>query len=187
MLKSNLVGLQLDEQLTFDRWREVGVKICRYCSASSWWIGDWLTYGRSHYGERYKDAVGETGLDYQTLRNYATVARRFPVSRRRDNLSFQHHAEVCSLDDADQDFWLDAAVDGHWSRTELRHRVRASRERQASSRSPVVVRLVVDLQREQHWRDAAQESDQELDGWITEVLDREAAAILERPPVGAVA
>jgi hypothetical protein len=187
MLKSNVVGLQLDDQLTFDRWREVGAKICRYSSASSWWIGDWLTYGRSHYGERYRSAVDETGLDYQTLRNYAAVARRFSLSRRRDNLSFQHHAEVCSLDDADQDFWLDAAVDGHWSRKELRQRVRASRKRPASSRSPIVVRLVVDLQREQQWRYAAQERDQELDGWITDVLDREAAAILERSLVGAAA
>jgi hypothetical protein len=171
--------------LTFDRWREVGVKIFRYSSASSWWIGDWLTYGESHYGARYKSAVAETGLDYQTLRNYATVARRFALSRRRDNLSFQHHAEVCALDDAEQDLWLDAAADGRWSRTQLRQRVRASRDRHASRTSPLVVRLVVDLHREQQWRDAAQENDQELDGWIREVLDREAAAILERSRVGA--
>ena len=62
MLKSTLVGLQLADQLTFDRWREVGVKICRYRSANSWWIGDWLIYGQSHYGERYKRGVAETGL-----------------------------------------------------------------------------------------------------------------------------
>ena len=68
---------------------------------------------------------------------------------------------------------------------QLRRRVRASRERHAPSRSPIVVRLVVDLQREQHWREAAVENDQELDRWITDVLDREAAAILERSSVGA--
>src|SRR5215216_3110150 len=185
MLKSTLVGLQLADHLTFDRWQEVGVKICRYRSANSWWIGDWLIYGQSHYGERYKRGVAETGLDYQTLRNYASVARRFPLSRRRDNLSFQHHAEVCGLDDPEQDFWLEAAAEARWSRTQLRRRVRASRERDAASRSPIVVRLVVDLQREQHWREAAVENDQELDRWITDVLDREAAAILERSSVGA--
>jgi len=187
MLKSTLVGLRLDDQLTFDRWREVGVKICGYCSASAWWVGDWLIYGQSHYGEHYKRAIDETGLDYQTLRNYARVARRFPLYRRRDNLSFQHHAEVCALDDQEQDFWLDAAADGRWSRTLLRARVRAARERPESRRPPIVVRLVVDLKRQQQWRDAAQENDQELDGWITEVLDREAAAILESLPVDAVA
>jgi hypothetical protein len=54
-----------------------------------------------------------------------------------------------------------------------------------SQQIAIVVRLVVDLQREQHWREAAVENDQELDRWITDVLDREAAAILERSSVGA--
>jgi hypothetical protein len=54
-----------------------------------------------------------------------------------------------------------------------------------SQQIAIVVRLVVDLQREQHWREAAVENDQELDRWIADVLDREAAAILERSSVGA--
>ena len=58
-----------------------------------------------------------TGLDYQTLREYGVVARRFEWSRRRDNLSFQHHAEVCALTGAEQDRWLDLAAPNRWSRS----------------------------------------------------------------------
>jgi hypothetical protein len=178
-------GMRFDPLMPIDAWKALGARIAVYSDATSWWLGDWLAYGQMKYGRRYKEGIAATGLEYQTLRNYAVVARRFDLSRRRDNLSFQHHAEVCALDDQEQDFWLDAAADGRWSRTLLRDRVRAARERPEPSRPPIVVRLVVDLQREQHWRDAAQENDQELDGWIRDVLDREAAAVLECPPLDA--
>ena len=75
----------------------------------AWWIGDWLLFGQQAYGQRYKAAAEETGFDYQTLRNYAWVASRFELSRRRDSLSFQHHAEVCALSNEQQEAWLDLA------------------------------------------------------------------------------
>ncbi len=71
-----------------------------------------------------------TGLDYQTLRNYAWVARRFELSRRRDTLSFGHHAKVASMPAPEQDFWLRKAEQFGWSTSELRREVRTSlRER----------------------------------------------------------
>jgi hypothetical protein len=42
----------------------------------------------------------------QNRLNYAWVARRFAMSRRRDTLSFGHHAEVAALPEPEQDFWL---------------------------------------------------------------------------------
>jgi hypothetical protein len=72
----------------------------------------------------------QTSLDYQTLRNYAWVARRFNLSRRRDALSFAHHAEVAALPDPEQDYWLRKAESESWSRNKLRREVRESlRER----------------------------------------------------------
>ena len=50
-------------------------------------------------------------LDYQTLRNYAWVARRFPAGRRRAGVSFAHHAEVARLPEPEQDYWLRRAED----------------------------------------------------------------------------
>ncbi|MFD9426223.1 MULTISPECIES: hypothetical protein [unclassified Streptomyces] len=66
-------------------------------NSSAWWLADWLIHGEATYGwRRYKEAVERTGLDYQTLRHYAWVARRFEHDRRRDSLSFAHHAAVQS-------------------------------------------------------------------------------------------
>ena len=110
----------------------IGRQLEAVASSSAWCLGDWLSYGRAAYAGRYRDAVEQTSLDYQTLRNYAWVAGRFPLSRRRDTLSFGHHAEVAALPEPEQDFWLRKAGDLGWSRNHLRCEVRASlRERRA--------------------------------------------------------
>jgi hypothetical protein len=64
----------------------------------------WLIHGENAYSGRYRDAIEQTSLDYQTLRNYAWVARSLPLSRRRDTLSFAHHAEVARPPECEQDF-----------------------------------------------------------------------------------
>ena len=67
-----------------------------------------MIYGERTYGRRYREAVRMSGFDYQTLRNYAWVARRFGIERRRGGLTFQHHAEVASLPVVEQERWLSA-------------------------------------------------------------------------------
>jgi hypothetical protein len=45
------------------------------------------------------DKAGElTGLAYQTLRNAASVCSAYELSRRRDKLSFRHHADAAALE-----------------------------------------------------------------------------------------
>jgi hypothetical protein len=175
--------MRFDPLLPIDSWKALGVKITLYSEATRWWLGDWLTFGQMKYGRRYKEGVALTGLDYQTLRNYAVVARRFELSRRRDNLSFQHHAEVCALPNDDQDFWLDIAGDNRWSKTELRRRLRAAPK---SMPMPVeearALRLVLEPHRERRWREAAMQSDSALEAWIVRVLDEAAIAALARRP-----
>lgn len=89
-------GMRLDPRTPFDVWEAAGARIGAYASASAWWLGDWLALGQAKYGRRYKATVAATGLDYQELRNGAVVARRFMLSRRLDDLSFQPHHEVCA-------------------------------------------------------------------------------------------
>src|SRR3954470_23447442 len=122
-VRSSVTAASFDPLLEFEAWREFGVKLGAYGNATQWWLGDWLVFGRMKYGRRYKDAIAATGLDYQTLRNYAMVARRFPPQRRHSALTFGHHAEVCALGDDAQDYWLDIAAAGGWSRNELRRRL----------------------------------------------------------------
>jgi hypothetical protein len=53
------------------------------------------------------DAEDWEGPAYQTCRDSAWVASRFELSRRKDNLTFNHHAEVAALPPADLDWQLD--------------------------------------------------------------------------------
>jgi hypothetical protein len=170
------IGLRLSPVLPYDDWLELGRRVGKHADASLWWLGDWLVYGRYKYGRRYKRGIELTGLDYQTLRNYAAVARRYEMSRRRDNLSFQHHAELCAFDDAEQDYWLDAAEAGGWSRNELRRRVRETGQHPEPPSG--FVRLPVDPEREARWRLAAEQNDTELETWMIGTLDAAARSLV---------
>jgi hypothetical protein len=178
--RTNANSLQLKQGLGFDVWSEVGHRIARVSNASCWWLGDWLVYGERAYGRRYADAIEASALDYQTLRNYAWVARRFEPSRRRAGLSLQHHAEVAALPAAEQDLWLDRCQRRGWSRNEFRRRIKAIGPTESELRAPHAhtVRVPVTTDREQLWREAAAAADQELVDWIAGAADQAARAAL---------
>jgi hypothetical protein len=119
-------GLQIPRPLSFERWLSVGRQLSDIYSSSAWYLGDWLVYGEVTYSGRYRYAIEQTCLDYQTLRNYAWVAKQFSLSRRRDSLSFSHHAEVAALAEPEQDFWLRKADEFVWPVKRLRQEVRTS-------------------------------------------------------------
>jgi hypothetical protein len=169
--------MQFSGGLGFQQWLEIGRRLRAHHDASLWWLGDWLNHGKRVYGQRYKHGIAATGLEYQTLRNYAMVARRFELSRRRDNLSFQHHAELCALSDEEQDRWLDRAEKGRWSRNELRRRRRDEHPPREST-SSITLSVVVDSNRRARWRNAAEATGTRLEPWIVMTLDTAAAALL---------
>lgn len=119
-------GLQLARHVGFERWLGVGRELAALSTSAAWCLGDWLAFGEKAYPSRYRHAIEQTSLEYQTLRNYAWVARQFVMSRRRDRLTFGHHAEVAALPNPEQDFWLRKAEQHQWSVKELRRQVRAS-------------------------------------------------------------
>ncbi len=169
------LAMGLPANLSFDRWRSIGERICGVADASTWWLADWAAFGEHRYGERYREAVAITGLGYQTLRNYAWVARRFEVSRRRDSLSFAHHAEIAALPAGEQDAWLDRAEANQWSRNDLRARLRATEPSDEESRLERL-RLEVSHARAERWRNAAQSGGLELPEWIICVADSASAS-----------
>jgi hypothetical protein len=69
-----------------------------------------VRYGNARYGERYKLVASITGYDTQTLMNMAYVTSRFEPARRRESLSFSHHAELAALCREEQDRWLERAA-----------------------------------------------------------------------------
>jgi hypothetical protein len=174
------VGLDIPEDLSFDRWERAGYQLSGIADSSAWCLGDWLIYGKTHYVDRYKLAIKAVSLDYQTLRNYAWVARRFDIGRRRDRLSFQHHAEVAALAVEDQEKWLDRAVESTWSVKHLRAQVKGERTEGRGQRPGLLLpRIEVARARFQRWQAAAENSGADLDHWMVSMLDRAAAQVLD--------
>ncbi|MFI9584379.1 LmbU family transcriptional regulator [Streptomyces sp. NPDC052236] len=167
------MSLQLPEDLPLDTWCRIGDRILSVSDSSAWWIGDWLVFGQEKYRDRYKHAMKETSLDYQTLRNYAWVARKFLPSRRRDDLTFQHHMEVAALTEDEQDHWLNFAYRLKWSRNELRKQIKASTapDEILEQTPDVQLHLKFDRRRFKRWEEAARESSQGLADWMSSVLD----------------
>jgi N6-adenosine-specific RNA methylase IME4 len=119
-------GWVAPEQLDFDDWEAIGPLLRSMEGAVHWWIGDWLNYGEYKWGEMYAQAMDETGFQEQTLTNDVWVSRHIEFSRRRENLSWSHHAEVATLEAAEQDYWLEQAENEGWTRNELRRQLRAA-------------------------------------------------------------
>lgn len=166
--------LSLPSDLRIDEWQRIGAELSSLSEASTWWLGDWLVYGQSRYPERYRRAVEETGLDYQTLRNYAWVARKFERPTRHGGLSLQHHSEVASLAPENREAWLDRAERFSWSRNELRRHVRASQVAEPDPMDELQLRIWTEAQKVLRWRLAADLAGHDFANWASEALDRAA-------------
>jgi DNA modification methylase len=125
------VGLYANGCPTFEQWEAAGRALRSIEGSVHWWIGDWLNYGERAYGDKYKEALKATGLEYQTLRDDKWVAGKIELSRRRDNLPFFHHKDVAALPPDEQDSWLKLAEEGSdgkkWSREKLRLEIKQHR------------------------------------------------------------
>ncbi|MEU1056793.1 LmbU family transcriptional regulator [Streptomyces sp. NPDC005876] len=175
------VGLCIPAGLAFEEWEQAGRQLSGLLNSSSWWLGDWLVYGKDHYADRYELGIRAAGLQYQTLRNYAWVSRRFDVNRRRHALSFQHHAELASLHADEQETWLDRAERRKWSTKQLRQALRAEREGAAPQpeSGAATRRLAVPDNRLQWWHKAAAQAGTDLGEWVMATLDAAAEQVLK--------
>lgn len=174
-------SLQISSDLTYERWVHVGCQLSGVVDSSSWWLGDWLVFGKRQYGDRYQRAIRAAGLRYQTLRNYAWVARRFPVPDRRARLSFQHHAEVASLPVPLREWWLDRAESESWTTKQLRRQIKDGHPSELSEerRVSLLPRFPVTDDRLNWWRRAADQSGANFLNWMTETLDQAAKEALD--------
>ncbi len=82
--------LNLPPRLSFEEWMGHGRTIQSLYASLPWYIGDWLAYGESEYGEKYSQGLTLWDYGYQTLSNMAWVASRFPPDQRTQ-LSWTHH------------------------------------------------------------------------------------------------
>ena len=134
-----------ENELALSEWAAQGRRLGVIGRGAGWWIGDWLRYGNEAFGERYVRAARITGYGVQTLMNMVYVASRFELERRRERLSWSHHAEVAALEPGDQDRWLARAEAERLSvrclREEMRQEQRAltSESKRSAPRSDELV------------------------------------------------
>lgn len=125
-------GLSLPDGLSEQDWKSIGHNLLRCKESLQFWIGDWLNYGQTSYFKNYEEVMkvfgdegkGAYGYEKTTLENFASVAKRVPISLRREKLTFGHHAVVASMDELNQDIWLAKAVMNSWPVAELTRQIR---------------------------------------------------------------
>nr|WSY54636.1 LmbU family transcriptional regulator [Streptomyces sp. NBC_00886] len=169
-------ALFLPPHFSLAGWKRFGRHLFLISDASCWWLGDWLVYGEDKYPGRYRQAIDETGLNYKTLRNYAWISKRFPVPERHAKLSFQHHAEVASLEPAERGRWLERAAQEGWSRNTLRQHVRQALSGPDDKRGQGMrLQVSISSEQERKWMNAAERHGRNLAEWVIICLDRAAA------------
>jgi hypothetical protein len=126
------VGWTPSADIGLDEWSALGRRFGEIGRCSQWWLGDWIHYGNAAFGERYSRAAKLTGYDAQSLMNMVYVASRFAIYRRRENLSWSHHATLAALEGAEQEHWLTRASEEKLSVADLRVELRSARRASAA-------------------------------------------------------
>ncbi len=121
------VGWTAPPHLSTEGWLHTGAAILALERATPWcWADWWLARGARALPAEWR------GPDLRTLDNYAVVARAYSNSRRREFVSFKHHAELVSVSETEQDALLDWCVTVHPSVAGLR----SERQRRAAALLP---------------------------------------------------
>src|SRR5262245_56619143 len=131
-------------ELDCAQWIQHGERLGAIGRGIAWWIGDWVNYGNTKYGEKYSRAAKITGYDAQTLMNMEYVAPNFAPDRRRASRPCSHQPEGAALTTEEQDELLAHAEQRKRSVRGLRDEVRArgrrtpSREKKPDAQTPIV-------------------------------------------------
>jgi hypothetical protein len=95
--------LVIPEDVTQEEADDLGHALVRVESATQFWMGDWANLyiqgaqDDFERGQIYQELAERFGIERKTLQNYASVGRQLDPSRRREGLSYSHHAEVANL------------------------------------------------------------------------------------------
>lgn len=135
---TNIVTWKGSHDLSREEWEKVGLRLGGRSRSTSWWVGDWVRFGQHRYpGDTYGFASRVTGYDEKTLRNFAYVAGRYDQRRRRETLTWSHHAELARLEADDQDRWLNEAERRRLTVVALRERVRHEQRAAAAAAASI--------------------------------------------------
>lgn len=124
--RTTTTALDLPTDLSYDEWEEVGRTLGKIASGCQFWVGDWIRYGedQAEWGEKYSQALEETGLEYPTLSNYVHVAKAIPPNERNPEVSWSHHRATTGLSKAERKVVLDLAAENGWRKADLEREVK---------------------------------------------------------------
>jgi hypothetical protein len=125
-IETTPTGLILSKDLTFTEWAAIAGNFGKALQTAAWCIGDWMVYGERKWGKQvlmdgaefdpkkpdripsavFDMAIASTGLDRQTLSQYASVCRKIPREERRIHLSFGHHRLLAPLPTPQRLEWM---------------------------------------------------------------------------------
>lgn len=164
-------GLLLNDQISFEQWATMADAFQTMQGGLLWWIGDWINFGESRYGDTYKDAIAATGYSYGTLANAAYVAKSVKLHARRENLSYALHCEIAGLSEAEQERWLDIAEQQELDRAELRASIKAGKViRKADFAKPATLNLPIAQIHYRTWHNTVFNS--RFNNWTVEELEQ---------------
>jgi len=157
----------------FEQWKDEVVGSETRRRSDPWWRGDLYNQGVAWYGEDVASSIfdpddwGEQSL--KTFQNNASVCDRIDTSRRRERLSFSHHAEVAYLEpeqfedpprtttESLQDYYLEIAVENKFSIRQLRDKIKFDRGNKAPPLKPLYERLLSTAEKILEWRNETQD------------------------------
>jgi predicted subunit of tRNA(5-methylaminomethyl-2-thiouridylate) methyltransferase len=91
-----------------------GIEARRRKDSAQWELGDLSLKVASNYGEHtLEDYAAGIGVEYNSLRQYRTVAAAYRNDERSSFLSWSHHLKIADRDDRLE--WLKWAAEGKWS------------------------------------------------------------------------
>jgi hypothetical protein len=122
-------GIIFQGEMPLEKWVKGFEFFQKLGSKSQWWRGDMLNEGERKYGESYAQAIDIHGKSESRLQTYCYVCTKFPIERRRPEISFDHHAEAASLEPREADALLLRAIRERWSKMDVRAEVARINER----------------------------------------------------------
>jgi len=102
-----------------EEWEPAFAEVFELYRNAPWWIGDMLLMAEQHMGDDAMQMIPETASERQTS-ILLWMAKTYPRSERREELSWTHHQIVAKLHGKVRSMLLDKAVEERWDTTKLR-------------------------------------------------------------------
>jgi hypothetical protein len=96
------IGLKLAENTTLEESLVILDWTTTMSDHVGFMIGDALNFGNTKWGEKYTQALNQTGRAKPTLKEYASVCARIPFAQRQASLNYTHHREIVRIGDAEK-------------------------------------------------------------------------------------